>query len=244
MKSRLLGGAAAVVLALIGAVLVFSYTQAADQRAMQDLNPTDVLVVQEAVPAGTPVGSLTESVAVESQPAGAVPNSALENLDDSAGKVTSVDLIPGEHLLGGKLIDPAKLQTPGSVPVPEGLQEITFSLEPQRVAGGKITAGDTVGVFASFEAGALDDEPEEATTQLVFHKVLVTALQRSEAGAEEPVDNQALPAGTMLVTVAVDDVDASKIIFSNEFGRIWLSKEPADATESAPTPIQKSEVYQ
>ena len=46
-----------------------------------------------------------------------------------------------------------------------------------------------------------------------------------------------------MVTVAVTDVDAAKIVFAAEFGKIWLSKEPLDAKDSGPRIIQRSEVY-
>ncbi|WCI08470.1 hypothetical protein PJ267_19735 [Arthrobacter sp. OVS8] len=54
MKSRLLAGIAALVLAIVGALLVVSYAQGADTRAVQGLDPVAVLVVKNAVPAGTP----------------------------------------------------------------------------------------------------------------------------------------------------------------------------------------------
>lgn len=245
MKSRVLAGVAGVVLALVGAILVFTYAQNADRRAMANLDPVEVLVVQETVPAGTPVENLAESVALETLPRVAVPPTALQDLAGSAGEVTATELVAGEELLAERLVDPAELQTPGSVPVPEGMQEVTFSLDPQRVVGGRIAAGDTVGVFASFDEGGLEDEPELPTTQRVFHKVLVTGVQRADAAAAaaSEADPQALPGGTMLVTVAVNDLQTAKIVFAAEFGRIWLSKEPADATEEPPTEIRKSDVY-
>ena len=58
MKSRLLAGVAALVLAILGALLVVSYAQGADTRAVQGLDPVTVLVVQKAVPAGTSVAGL------------------------------------------------------------------------------------------------------------------------------------------------------------------------------------------
>ncbi|MBM6622427.1 hypothetical protein JTF08_12475 [Micrococcaceae bacterium RIT802] len=244
MKSRLLGGVAAVVLALIGAILVFSYALNADARAMAGLQPTDVLVVQKSVPAGTTVEQLQESVTLEKRPAGSVPTSALTELDTSAGTVTAADLVPGEALVRQRLVDPATLQTPGSVPIPKGLQEVTFALEPQRMIGGNIAAGSTVGLFASFDKGALKEHPNEASTQRVFHKVLVTRLQRADAATEPAEGGQALPAGTMLVTAAVKDHDAAKIVFASEFGRIWLTNEPKNATEdNPPKPVRITEVY-
>ncbi len=138
MKSRLLAGLAAVVLAIVGAILVVSYAQGADSRAVQNLQPVTVMVVQKAVPAGTPVATLKAFVASQELPGKAVSKTALKNLDGQAGKVTAVDLLPGEQLVAERLVEPEALKTSGSVEVPEGLQEVSFQLEPQRVVGGRI----------------------------------------------------------------------------------------------------------
>lgn len=242
MKSRLLAGTAAVLLGIIGMVLVFSYAQGADRRALEGLKPVDVLVVQKAVPAGTPVEVLRESLTLKPMPADAVPGSALKNLDGAIGKVTGADLIAGEQLVNERLVDPAELQTPGSVPVPAGFQEVSFALDPQRTVGARLVAGDTAGVFISFAAGPT--EPPAETTQFVFHRVLITGIQRTAAPAqEETPDTPALPTGTIMVTVAVDDATAARIVFAAEFGTIWLSKEPSDAIQGAPEIIRKNRIY-
>ena len=140
MKSRLLAGVAALVLAILGALLVVSYAQGADTRAVQGLDPVTVLVVQKAVPAGTSVAALAAFVASEELPGKAVTKSSLKNLDGMAEKVTAVELLPGEQLVAERLIAPEELKGSGSVDVPEGLQEISFQLEPQRVVGGRIAS--------------------------------------------------------------------------------------------------------
>ncbi|WLQ06863.1 Flp pilus assembly protein CpaB [Arthrobacter oryzae] len=242
-----MAGSAAVLLGIIGVILVFSYAQGADRRALEGLKPVDVLVVQKAVPAGTPVEALRESLALKPMPADAVPGSALKNLETAAGKVTGADLVAGEQLVAERLVDPAELQTPGSVPVPAGLQEVSFALDPQRTVGARLVAGDTAGVFISFGDGPQDPKVAEAhpeTTQFVFHRVLITGIQRTAVPTqEETTDTPALPTGTIMVTVAVDDAAASRIVFGAEFGTIWLSKEPSDATQGAPEVIRKSRIY-
>jgi pilus assembly protein CpaB len=46
------------------------------------------------------------------------------------------------------------------------------------------------------------------------------------------------------LTVAVTDVDATKIVYGLEFGSLWLSKEPLDAKDSGrPGIMTKPEVY-
>nr|WP_246223975.1 RcpC/CpaB family pilus assembly protein [Pseudarthrobacter psychrotolerans] len=161
--------------------------------------------------------------------------------------MTSAELVPGEPLLGVRLVDPTSLAAPGSVSVPAGMQEISVQLEAQRVVGGRIVAGDTVGIVALFADGGAGAE----TAKQIFHKVLVTSVQRStaqaSAGAAQTASEQAntqLPTGQLLVTFARSDTDASKIAFAAEFGKLWLTKEPATATESAPYTVKKVELFQ
>ncbi|MBG6216400.1 pilus assembly protein CpaB [Arthrobacter sp. CAN_A6] len=254
MKSRLIAGVAAVVLALIGAVLVYGYAQAADNRAVQGLDPIPVLVIQQPVPAGTTVAELTPFLTTESLPSNAVPEGALKDLASSEGLVTAVDLLPGEQLLAERLVDPAEGPASGSVDVPAGLQEVSFSLEPQRVAGGKVTPGDYVGVFISMESGGLEDSPEEKTTKLVLNKILVTSVQRAPTAvapadpAADPeevarAEAEALPTGSLMLTVAVDSDQATKIIYANENASLWLSKQPLDTPEGDSPVMQDKELY-
>ena len=244
MKTRLLGGIVALVLAVVGTLLLISYVQGSEARAQADLQPIDVLVVEKQIPQGSTLDQIKSAVKLTSLPSASVPNGALKSLDGLDGKVASADLVPGEPLLGVRLVDPTSLAAPGSVPVPAGMQEISVQLDAQRVVGGRIAAGDTVGVVALF-AG---DGPDGATAQQIFHKVLVTSVQRaatqnsaSNQGSSEQANTQ-LPTGQLLVTFARSDADAQKIAFAAEFGKLWLTKEPATATESAPAVIKKVEL--
>ena len=256
MKSRLLAGAAAVVLAIVGAMLVISYAQGADQRAVKNLEPVSVLVVKTASPAGTPVEVMGASIATEQLPAAAVTASSLTSLDESKGMVAAVDLIPGEQIVSERLVEPENLKVQGSVDIPAGLQEVSFQLEPQRVVGGRIAPGDHVGIFINLKDGGIEAKPEKQTTQLSIHKVLVTAVQRAPVSTPSPepsaegsatAEDTSLPTGLLLLTVAVNDLDATKIVYASEFtdfASIWLSKEPLNATESGkPGIMTKPEVY-
>jgi pilus assembly protein CpaB len=243
------------MLAIIGAVLMFTYAQGADQRAVQKLEPVGVLVVKQAIPAGTPVEAFKASIATEQLPGASVAKTSLTRLDTEAGKVAAVDLVPGEQLVAERLVAPENLKTSGSVRVPAGLQEVSFQLEPQRVVGGRLAPGDHVGVFISMEKGGLEAKVDKETTQLSVHKALVTAVQRApEAAAAKPEPSASaepapdpretnLPTGSLMLTVAVNDVDAAKIIFASEFATIWLTREPLDAQDNGPRVMQRPEVY-
>ncbi|MDT0195018.1 Flp pilus assembly protein CpaB [Arthrobacter sp. AB6] len=252
MKTRLLGGIVALVLAIVGTLLLVSYVQGSEARAQEDLKPVEVLVMQEQVPKGSDLETIKAAVKLTSLPTASVPNGALKSLEGLTGKVASVELLPGEPLLGVRLVDPETLSAPGSVPVPEGMQEISVQLEAERVVGGRIAAGDTVGIVVLFDKGALKDRPDIESGQQVFHKVLVTSVQRAlpksstktptETDAAEQANTQ-LPTGQIMVTFARNDADAAKIAFGAHFGSLWLTKEPATATEGAPVIVKKPELY-
>jgi pilus assembly protein CpaB len=46
-----------------------------------------------------------------------------------------------------------------------------------------------------------------------------------------------------MVTVAVNDINADKIVFASEFASVWLSKEPLDATDSGPRVMTRQDLY-
>ncbi|TKV29508.1 Flp pilus assembly protein CpaB [Arthrobacter sp. NamB2] len=253
MKSRLLAGVAAVVLALVGAMMLFGYAQGAEARAVEGLNPVDVLVVATAVPAGTTAEELMPFLTTQSLPATAVSPSTLKDLEASKGKVTAVDLMPGEQVLAERLVDPKDAATAASVDVPEGLQEVSFTIEPDRAVGGRLAPGDTVGIFIGLGSGGLEDEPDVPTTKLALHRILVTSVQRAPAAvAVDPAatpeeqaraEAEALPSGSLMLTVAVDTAQATKIVHANQNASLWLSKETAATVEGDSPIIQNKELY-
>lgn len=264
MKSRFIAGIAAVVLALVGALMVFVYANNAEARAVQGLEPVDVLVVQSEVPAGTPVAELTASVATAQLPGTSVADTALTTLEGSQGKVTAVTLVPGEQLVAERLVLPEELDTPGSIDVPKGLHEVSILVEPQRIAGGRVAPGDYVGVFMSMGGGEAEEgeeggeggEGSSETTQLVVPRVLVSAVQRApepapaapeaaEMTEEEKAaaDAEKLPSGSLMVTIALNPDQATRLVFASEFETIWLSKATAAENDAPPFIVNDEELY-
>ncbi|WP_163161957.1 RcpC/CpaB family pilus assembly protein [Arthrobacter sp. Alg241-R88] len=259
MKARLLGGIAALVVAIIGTVLLFNYVQGADRRALANTETEDVLVVKQEVAAGTPASQLGQYLITKTVPRTAVAEGVVDDLGSLGSKVTSIALEPGEQLLTSRMVDANAFLGPARVEVPEGLQEITVRLSIDRVVGGKIQAGDTVGVFISLgDAGGTEAEGGSGT-QLTFHKVLVTAVQFSsgQAAQTQGEATQASSQGALnadsqdkqtssdsyLITFARNAVDAEKLVYAAEFGKIYLSKEPANATEGTNGVVNQTKVF-
>jgi pilus assembly protein CpaB len=235
VKIRIIAGAVMAVLAVAGLALITSYAGSADARALDNQQPREVYLVTAPVPQGTTVEELGEFVELQTVPAVIVPDDVVTDLESFKGKVAGVNLEPGEQLLGSRLVDPQALEAPGTVPVPKGMQEVTIQLDAPRVVGGQLTAGDTVGVFVSFDG----EEDREAKTAQDLHKVLVTSVQGAPTAVPleketETTGNEApaVPEGSMLVTLAVKAETAEKVVYASEFGRIWLSLESEDAEEN------------
>lgn len=227
MRRRLLAASAALVLALVGTVVLVAYVRGADARALAGVQTVDVLVVRQPVPAGTAAAELTGLVATEQVPAKAAAEGRVTELADLAGQVATVDLQPGEQLLATRFAGPDDVQAPGTVAVPAGAQEVSVLLEPQRAVGGRLVAGDTVGVFLSLG--------DPASTRVVLHRVLVTQVQGAPAQAQasgdvEPASaGSAAPAASLMVTLALTAEQAEGVVFGAEHGTLWLSLEPEGA---------------
>ncbi|MGO4383768.1 Flp pilus assembly protein CpaB [Specibacter sp. RAF43] len=237
MKTRLLGGVAALVLAIVGAVLLATYVQAADTRAQAGLSPVEVLIVQQPITAGTAVDQLKSLVKAESIPRTAVAEGAVTDLSSFSGKVAAVALVPGEQLLANRLVNPDSLLAPNQVDVPKGLEEVTLKLAPERVLGGQLRAGDTVGLFISYNDGVAPGTRDVQATKLQFHKVLVTRVGTGTTAPSDGATAQGPPAGSgegIFITLAQSGADAVRTVHGIEFGKIYLSRENAD---SNPAPV-------
>ncbi len=238
---RLLAALAALLLAAVGTVVLIAYVRGADARALEGVQTVEVLVVDEGIAAGTRGEDLADRVRSELVPAKTAVEGRVTDLGEIRGLVASVELQPGEQLLAARFDDPAELRTPGTVPVPEGMQEISVLLEPQRVVGGRLAAGDTVGVYLSlvFQDGT-------ATTHAVQHQVLVTRVQGATTVAEDGEATTVAggaPATALMVTVAVAARDAGQIVFGQEHGTLWLSLEPEGADTSGAQVLTQGNVY-
>jgi pilus assembly protein CpaB len=281
MNKRLIGVAIAAVLALVGTILILSYVNDADDRARAEVELVEVFVIEDRVAAGADEAELRQVIGTSEVTADAVVDGVLTDLTQLDGQVAAIDLVPGEQILLSRLIDATSYDDGRShlTSVPDGLSEITVSLEPQRVVGGELAPGDTVGVLASYEPwkvtslnidnvdpleteeeyfarvvalGALPPTVESANvTHFLLHQVLVTKVQVEELPVEytdddgNTIDTGTLaPTGNLLITLALEPDDVQRLVFSAEFGLLWMSYEPTESTGHEDLdPVTRNDVY-
>ncbi|HST99947.1 MAG TPA: Flp pilus assembly protein CpaB [Geodermatophilus sp.] len=239
MRRRLLAALAALVLAALGAVVLLAYVRGADARALAGVQTVDVLVVDRPVPEGTPGEELAELVRTERLPARAAVPGAVTDLDELAGRVATVDLQPGEQLLAARFAAPEDLSVPGTVAPPEGAAEVSLLLEPQRAVGGRLAAGDTVGVHLSLDG----------QTDVVLSRVLVTQVQGAPVavadgeGTDTASSGGAAPSASLMVTLGLRPEAAEAVVFGMEHGTVWLSLEPEGVDTSGTEVLTPANVY-
>jgi pilus assembly protein CpaB len=244
---RILAALAALLLLVVGSVVLLGYVHGADARALAGTRTVDVLVADELIPEGTSGDQLDSLIRTEVVPAKTAVAGRVIDLASLTGRVATVDILPGEQLLSGRFARPGDLQAPGTVEVPDGMQEVSVLLEPQRAVGGRLAAGDHVGVVVS-----LTLQDGTTATHAVLHDVLVTQVQ----GAPAPVDpaaakddpatasaGTAAPSASLMVTVAVSAAQAEAVVFGVEHGTIWLSREPDGAQTGGTDVITPGNIY-
>lgn len=271
MNRKIIGVVTALVLALVGTVALVAYVSTAEDRALEGEELVEVYVVTQRIPAGTAGADIESFVTIEQIPVKVQADGAVGNLPSIASRVAAVDLLPGEQLLDTRFVAPADVNDRAAgVVVPDDLVEITIQLDPARAVGGLVEPGQEVAVFASFEPFdlapavvtvdgeevALPDavavEVEGKTpnsTDTILRQVLVTAVQEApdrtfSADDDEEVSRvETAPTADLLVTLAVTPADAERIVFTAEFGFVWLALDGENVPLNADPEQTRLSVY-
>lgn len=247
MQRRGLIGVLAFVLALVGGVLIFNYVRGADERALANQQPAPVLVVVKEVPAGTAAANLTDYVVVRELPKVAIVSGSVSTITQLAQEnVASTSLKEGEQVLAARFVAPGSSEVTASVPIPEGLQLVSVQLDPQRVVGSRLSAGDKVGVFASAKVRPVGQTEDIEMTDLIANEVLVARVQGAPAqadGATPAPREETLPGSSVIVTLAVQAPLAERIVFAQEFGHLWLSHQPPGTDSSGSEIIHAGNLF-
>jgi pilus assembly protein CpaB len=241
MTRRILAILLATVLAALGTVAVLFYVQRADERAVADAAAVRVLVAKQRVPAGTTGEIIREREYLEliRLPAGSVPlDEALTEIPAEFDQfVITSDLQPRQIVLRGMFS--ASTRTSGGLAIPEGMMAVSFEASVAQQVAGFVRPGSRVAIFASYReldgdkgSAAEDDTSADDAingTAVMLARVDVIAIGTYGGGETtttpldgEAVDDEAQPAA-VLVTVAVNQTDAAKVIHAAKASAMWLA---------------------
>jgi len=217
----------AVIVALAGTALLVLYAKGADARAAADQELVDVLVATATIEAGESVTAAQEAGKFEKtqvRRADAVEG-ALVTTSSISDSVALGTIYAGEQILGPKFGEQG--QSSG-LAIPDDKIAVSVELtDPQRVAG-FVNPGSDVAIFFSGEPIQLlpDGTRKEMPpyTRLLLEKVEVigvgtTSVSSKTTTTEEGAEVIEQVPSTIL-TVAVDQEDAEKLIYASRNAEI------------------------
>ena len=232
MKRRSVQIGLAIVLALVATVAVYSYVKRADQRAVAGKQAVAVQLVVRAIPAGTTGKDVRDKgyLQVDKLPADSVPADAVKSISDAMlDQVATADIAPGQVLLPQML--GSRTPTTSGLPIPKGMLAVSVQLSAPADVAGYVQPGSEIAVFDTFIMVSKGDvsgdnsgsgKDDNWTTKLMLPRVEVLAVStgapsKTDTGLTSHASTQQL-----LVTVAVTQVDAQRLIHETVRGNLYL----------------------
>ena len=237
MKRSVLVLGLALLLAVVGTMSVFWYVRGADARAMAGKQAVTVLIADQAVPAGTEAGKAVDTglLRTEQMPADTVPAGVLSEIPaDLAQLVAVADIAPGQLVLRS-MFDKNR-PNPSGLTVPDGMVAVTVSLGATQDVAGYVKTGSEVAVFDTYTEGNAQGRPtgdglpkkrgDIQITRLLLPRVEVLAIGGAPVKDAASAKDAAAAGGQqvgVLVTMAVDQHDAERLILRSETGSLHLA---------------------
>ena len=246
MARRITTISVALVLALLGTLLVVVYVGRADARAAEGIETVRVLVAKGPLVKGQTVEQAQAAHLITSEllPRKAVPPASLTDLRPAdAELVFATDVTTGEILQRPRLVAAASVAE--GLVIPKGKLAVSVRLEdPAKVAGfvqvgSEIVVFDSYNVFEGRRDGAStpsgdrlsEDFGKNRATRVLLPRVTVLAVGATTS-AEPPPATDDDPKGAVqpaavderltLVTLAVDQGEAERLIHGTQTGTLYL----------------------
>lgn len=234
MGRRTLLLVAALIVAALGTTGVFLYVDGVDRRASADYRQVNVLVATTTIAVGTTAKQAMDAGALDLRP---FLNRSLKGLPALSDISTVSDQVALAPIAAGSPILTTQFGAPGqssALPIPEGELAVSIDMDdPGRVAG-FVGPGSLVVVFFTAQGNG----GQEATRVLLPEVRVIAAGQTTLAAPTSSAGgDEGLP--RTLLTVAVDQEQAQKIVYAAGHGRMTLGlltdKSQIDTNEAGTT---------
>jgi len=227
MKRRPILIVLALLLALIGTGAVYFYVHSADSRAVNGLKATTVLVATKQIPAGTPWSAVAAGgyASTESVPASAAPASALSSISANvaSSSVATFSIEPGQILVREAFGE--KPSAVGVLTIPSPLQALTISVPANADVAGYVQNGSQVAVYSinQLQKSTINDQlgGTPYISKILLPRVSVLAV--SAAAPSSVNGSSASSAGTVLVTLALTQQQAERVVLAQKLGDLYLA---------------------
>lgn len=233
MIRRILAATAALTLAAAGVFLVMTYANAADDRAMADMETVDVLVATGAISEGTPAEEFGDLVERQAVPAKFVVDDAVTDMEAIEGELLTASLTAGEQLTAARFASADELRAQGEFPLPDGaenLHQLTINLPNPQALGGSIAAGDTVGLFSTFELLPPTGWVEGSDGELIWNPDAAVANDPNSRGSDDESESGDSGGSASSESITYTDLVLDKVLVARvEGGYVASSADEEDA---------------
>jgi pilus assembly protein CpaB len=237
MRSRGMVIVVAALLAILATAAVFMYVRGVENENGAGSGNVSVIVAKEDIPVGANLDQIVQSGGVTSRnfPKNAVVRGAVTDVGQLRGRTTNAPILSGEQISTARLEGSTTQPQGGALGIPEGQQAVTFSLETPSAGGGVVQRGDHITVYASFQdvsvlrgsplesflGGSAPDNTQQRLGDFVVTVVPDVQVLKVVQGAVTATNET-----RVLMTMALKPEDASKVIFAQQNGVVWLALLP------------------
>ncbi|MAS56597.1 Flp pilus assembly protein CpaB [Nocardioides sp.] len=236
----------AVIVAALGAGLVFVYAQDAEDRAAEQFTTRNVLVATQMIAPGESASDAAAANKILSKP---VPtDEILTNATDDGTLFTDTvaltTIYPGEQLITEKFGSVDEVTATTRLTVPKGMTATAITLDDTSRISGFTPAGTRVGVFIS---GTFEDSTEPEV-RVLFKQVLILANGLVTVAPQLGPDGQPLPsadsAALSQYVLALTARDAAKLKLAQDLGDISLVLLPPDTQLKIGDPVSPGDIFE
>jgi pilus assembly protein CpaB len=232
---------------VLGTGGVLAYVNKANARALAGQQAVTVLIARQVIPAGTSASAAQAQglLGTERLPSASVPADALSAITPAlSAMVTDADVQPGQLLLRAMLV--THVESSSGLAIPHGMFAVALQFCVPEAVAGNLHVGSQVAVFQTTADGNGTITGQAACsgshafagspafhTSLVLPKVQVLAVGQgtgsqggstsSSTSSSSSSSNSGSGQNAGLVTVAVSQADATKLIQLSENGLPYLA---------------------
>jgi pilus assembly protein CpaB len=228
MTRRILAITIAIALAGLGAAGGLFLIMTADQRARANIeDAVTVAIATKRIPTGTTGARVRDGmIRLERMPKSSVPSDALSDISPELDRmVITSNIAVGQVILAAHFGEQSKVTS--GLPLPEGKMAVTVQTgAPEQVAG-YVQPGAQVVVFLTYEL--LDRNGRRSgveRTRVLLPRVEVLAVGTYQAEQSRnngnPVTGTSTLRNTVMVTLAVNQPEAERLISGLNHGTLYL----------------------
>ena len=219
--------------ALLAGALILVYLNRYRNSLKSSGAPVTVLVAQHAISKGTPgalvatTGFYTATTIRASQ----LQSGAISDVSSLSGRVAARDIYAGAQLTTSNFVAGAKTLA-GTLANYQRI--VSIPLDSAHGLSGDLQAGDHVDVYAGFSVIPLnaDGTPIAGGQSRPVLRLIMSDIPVVAVGSKSGIGSS-----TTNVSLKTNDVQAAKLAFASDNGKLWLTLRPAVGGKSAPPSI-------